>query len=59
MRTDKIYGIGLEIETFCNIFKIKIILYNRYITDKKLLKTDKDRVDITLYLEVNMKVILH
>ena len=45
MKTDKVYGTGMEVETFSNIFKIKIILYTRYINDKNLLKTDDDKVE--------------
>ena len=34
-----------ELETFSNIFKIKIILFTRHITDEKFKKTDYDKVD--------------
>ena len=43
MKIVKVYGIGMEVETFSNIFKIKIILYTRYINDKNLLKTDNGK----------------
>ena len=33
MKKDKVYDTGLELETFSNIFKRKIILLTRYITD--------------------------
>ncbi len=45
MKKDKVYGTGLELETFSNIFKIKIILFTRYITDEKFKKTHYDKVD--------------
>ena len=45
MKKDKVYGTGLEIETFSNIYKIKIILFTRYITDKKCNKTHSDKVE--------------
>ena len=45
MKKDKVYGTGLELETFSNIFKIKIILFTRYITDKKFKKMHYDKVD--------------
>ena len=45
MKKDKVYGTGLEIETFCNIFKLKIILYTRHINEKDCLKKDDDKVE--------------
>ena len=49
MKKDKVYGTGLELETFSNIFKIKIILFTRYITDEKLLKKHHDKVDSIVF----------
>ena len=43
MRNDKEYGSLLEIETFCEIFKIKIIVYTRKIIDENYLKKDKEK----------------
>ena len=48
MITDKEYGSFLEIKTFCDIFKIKISVYTRNITDEKCQKTNKD--SLTLYI---------
>ena len=45
MRNDKEYGSLLEIETFCEIFKIKIIVYTRKIIDENYLKKDTDLLD--------------
>ena len=45
MRNDKEYGSFLEIRTFCEIFKIKIIVYTRNITNEKYLKRDTDLLD--------------
>ena len=39
MKKDKIYGIGVELETLSHIFKIKITLFTRHITDEKCNKT--------------------
>ena len=44
-RNDKEYGSLLEIETFCEIFKIKIIVYTRKIIDENYLKKDTDLLD--------------
>ena len=47
-RTDilnSLFDKGMEIETFSNIFKIKISLYTRYINNINLLKTDNDWVE--------------
>ena len=49
MQKDKVYGTGLELETSGNIFKIKIILFIRYITDKKFKKTHYDKVDSIIF----------
>ena len=45
MKKDKEYGTGLELGSFCNMLKIKIILFTRHITDVKLKKTHNDKVD--------------
>ena len=46
MKTDKVYGAGMEVETFSNIFKIKIVVYTRYINDNKnLLKIEDDKFE--------------
>ena len=45
MKKDKEYGTGLELESFSNIFKIKIILFKRHITNEKLMKTHYDKID--------------
>ena len=45
MRKDKEYGSFLEIWTFCEIFKIKIIIYQTNITDEDYLKQDTDLLD--------------
>jgi len=45
MRNDKEYGSFLEIRTFCEIFKIKIIIYIRNIIDENYLKQDTDLLD--------------
>ena len=57
MRNDKEYGSLLEIETFCEIFKIKIIVYTRKIIDENYLKKDTDLLD-TYIKEKNIKEIL-
>ena len=45
MRKDKEFGSFLEIWTFCEIFKIKIIIYQRNINDEDYLKQDTDLLD--------------
>ena len=45
MKKYKEYGTGLELESFSNIFKIKIILFKRHITNEKLMKTHYDKID--------------
>ena len=45
MKKDKVYGTGLEVETFSKIYKIKIILFTRYITDKNSNKKHSDKVN--------------
>ena len=57
MRRDKEYGSFLEIRTFSKIFKIKIIVYTRNITDEKYLKQAKDLLD-TYIVGKNIKEIL-
>ena len=45
MKKDKVYGTGLEVETFSKIYKIKIILFTRYITDKNCNKKHSDKIN--------------
>ena len=44
MRKDKEYGSVLEIQTFSNIFKIRIYQFTRYIDDKGYKKSSKDKI---------------
>ena len=58
MKKDKVYGTAVELETFSHIFKIKITLFTRHITDEKCKKHIMTKL-VVLYLEMNIKVILH
>ena len=49
MKKDKTYGTAMELETFSQIYKIKIKLFTRYITDEKCNKTDYDKVSSIIF----------
>ena len=49
MKKDKVYGTAMELESFSNILKIKIILFTRHITDEKFKKTHYNKVDSIIF----------
>ena len=48
MRKDKEYGSFLEINNLCEIIKIEIKIYIRYIDDEKYFKKDEDILDLSI-----------